>query len=65
METAKGGQVVPERLAGMAGRQPQPDLIAQLRDATTDLEEAQPQRVQLQARHAVRASQRRSVSSSQ
>lgn len=45
-----GGQMVPERLPGMTGREAQADVIAPLVDAPADLEQAQPQGVQLQAR---------------
>ena len=51
MEAAVGGQEVPERLAGMARGQAQPDAIAELVDPTPDFEHLQPQGVQLHARH--------------
>src|SRR5919202_6541628 len=55
----------PERLAGMAGREVQPDAIRELADPPADFEELQAQRVELVAAAGVPASHRRSVYSSQ
>src|SRR5215207_6195872 len=47
MKAAGDGQVVPQRLPRMTGRQAQADAIAPLGYAATDLEQTEPQRVQL------------------
>ncbi|MDF2758127.1 MAG: hypothetical protein K0S99_759 [Thermomicrobiales bacterium] len=55
MEAAVGGQVVPQRLAGMTGRRAQADVIGALPDAAADLEQAQLQGSQLHRGDAARA----------
>ena len=65
MELAVDGQVVPERLARMAGRQAQPDPIAQLGDAATGLEHRSRRVSSCMRSTRIDRSQRRRVSSNQ
>jgi NAD(P)-dependent dehydrogenase (short-subunit alcohol dehydrogenase family) len=49
-EAVVGGEMVPQRLTGMTGGQAQPHPIGLLPDTATDLEQTEPQGVQLHPR---------------